>query len=205
MKRARARLPACLAAPAQAKAWPMPANCWKKSPLSGPKTRERPFGPAGLAESALFLGPDVKHHGMVNDFKTVLVGDLFLTTLNGLVKKLEHFAGFKTDHVIVMITLIQLIAGLLNPAGAVVKNMLAHQVGRLKLRQHPVNRGQTDFLALVDQRAVNVIGRHVLLFGGLKKTENLAARVRHLQSGLFQVVAMSRHESPPQSLTRSLN
>src|SRR5690625_1242465 len=102
MKRARARLPACLAAPAQAKAWPMPANCWKKSPLSGPKTRERPFGPAGLAESALFLGPDVKHHGMVNDFKTVLVGDLFLTTLNGLVKKLEHFAGVNQDHVIVM-------------------------------------------------------------------------------------------------------
>src|SRR5690625_8051413 len=103
-----------------------------------------------------------------------------------------------------MVPLIQLITGLLYPAGAVIKNMLAHQMGRLKLRQYPIYGGQTDFLALVHQRAVNIVGRHVFLLGGLKKTKNLTSRMSHLQNGFYKVVTLPWNESPPQSYNVSL-
>src|SRR5690625_348072 len=155
MKPARVRSPACLAAPAQAKAWPTPGSCWRKSPRNGPKL-PKSFGPVAQADSALLLGPDVQHHGVIDYLKAVLLGNFLLAPFNGLVKKLEHLAGLKANHVVVMVPLIQLITGLLYPAGAVIKNMLAHQMGRLKLRQYPIYGGQTDFLALVHQRAVNI-------------------------------------------------
>src|SRR5690625_1195060 len=141
MKPARVRSPACLAAPAQAKAWPTPGSCWRKSPRNGPKL-PRSFGPVAQADSALLLGPDVQHHGVIDYLKAVLLGNFLLAPFNGLVKKLEHLAGLKANHVVVMVPLIQLITGLLYPAGAVIKNMLAHQMGRLKLRQYPIYGGQ---------------------------------------------------------------
>src|SRR5690625_1246144 len=95
MKPARARSPACLAAPAQAKAWPTPGSCWRKSPRNGPKL-PKSFGPVAQADSALLLGPDVQHHGVIDYLKAVLLGNFLLAPFNGLVKKLETLADRKS-------------------------------------------------------------------------------------------------------------
>src|SRR5690625_1281929 len=137
MKPARVRSPACLAAPAQAKAWPTPGSCWRKSPRNGPKL-PKSFGPVAQADSALLLGPDVQHHGVIDYLKAVLLGNFLLAPFNGLVKKLEHLAGLKANHVGVMVPLTKLITRLLYPPGPVIKKRLAPKMGRLRLRQNAI-------------------------------------------------------------------
>src|SRR5690625_7827715 len=114
MKPARVRSPACLAAPAQAKAWPTPGSCWRKSPRNGPKL-PKSFGPVAQADSALLLGPDVQHHGVIDYLKAVLLGNFLLAHFYGLVKKLEILTGHMAIQAVVRQLILQLYTGLPYP------------------------------------------------------------------------------------------
>ncbi len=132
---------------------------------------------------------------MVDDLEAVFAGDLLLASLDGLVVEFHHFAGLDADHVIVIL-FVDFVTRLLRAARAAVEHVLAHQVGRLELGQNAVNRGQTDLLPLIDERAVDFIGGHVLLLGRLEQPQNLKARMGYLQTRLAQLTGFLCHERP---------
>ena len=67
--------------------------------------------------------------------------------------------------------------------------VLAREEPRLlELREHAVNRRETDVDALGDQRLVDVLGRKVADFAGLEELEDLAARQRRLEAAVLQAL-----------------
>ncbi len=134
---------------------------------------------------------------MIDDLEAVLSGDFFLALLDCLVEEFHHLTGFHADHVIV-ITLVELVAGLLGAARATVEHVLAHQVSGLELGQYPIDRGQPDFLALIDQGPINLVGGHVFLLGRFEQPQNLQTRMRDLQPRSAQLTGFFGH-APPSS------
>jgi hypothetical protein len=84
---------------------------------------------------------------------------------------------------VMVLALVQLIDGF------TALKMVATQNARLlKLRQHTVHRGQADVGVLSQQMPKYILGRHVPLRAGLKDLQNLQARQRHFQAGIFEFV-----------------
>jgi len=97
--------------------------------------------------------------------------------------ELDDLAGVDVDHVVVVLAVVEFVHRL-----ATLEIVLEHQAGRFELGKHPVHRRQADVVAVVEQLAVDVLGRKVLAPGGLEHIEDAHARVRHLESGLAQVL-----------------
>lgn len=64
---------------------------------------------------------------------------------------------------IMMNTMIQLKHGI-----TALKVVTRHQASRFELSQHTVNRRQTDIFIALDQRFINILSAHVLIFIGLQ-------------------------------------
>ena len=62
----------------------------------------------------------------------------------------------------------------------------------LELRQHAVNGRKADILALVDQGAVDILGRQVATVIAGEDLEDLHARQRDLESGFAKVARFHR-------------
>jgi outer membrane protein assembly factor BamE len=100
---------------------------------------------------AALLRAHVEHQAVFLDDVAVLVRDLLLQGLDLGAGELDHLPGLDIHHVVVVLAVVEFINRL-----AALEVVLQHQAGRLELRQHPVNRGQADLLAAVDQAAVDV-------------------------------------------------
>jgi hypothetical protein len=70
--------------------------------------------------------------------------------------------------------------------------MALDQLGRFELREHPIDRGKADVLALVDQRAIDILGRQVATVIAREDLEDLHARQRDLESRLAKVAGFQR-------------
>lgn len=108
---------------------------------------------------------------------TVLVGDLPLQTLNLFAHELDDLAGLKADHMVMVIAPFQFENGM-----ATFEVVPDDESRRLKLREHPINSRQADLFMSVQQLAVDVLGREVLVGMRLKDFENLEAGKRDLEA-----------------------
>src|SRR5262245_5543384 len=88
---------------------------------------------------------------------------------------------------------------------AVFEMVAGHEPGRLELREHPVNGGETDVLVGLDQALVDALGGHMPGRTSLEDLEDLESRPRDLQSRLAQILAFQvngllktmRYDAPP--------
>lgn len=124
---------------------------------------------------------------MIDQFIAVFVGNLVLEPFNLLVLELDHFAGLGTNHVIVMLALIDL-----EHRVTAIEVMPHDQTGALELGQHAVDRRQPHFLADIDQRLVDILGAHMLLVGILKNLQDTYTRQRRLESGFFEILCFHK-------------
>ena len=113
---------------------------------------------------------------MVFDRITVTVRDFLLELFDTIIDEFDDLSRLQANHVIVMTAVGEFEHR--HPAFEVVP---VHQAGALELRQHPVDRGQAEFVALVEQRPVNSFGAQVTLLAGFKHLENLQAGRRYLE------------------------
>lgn len=119
---------------------------------------------------------------MVLNFVAVGGSNLLLQHLDFFRNKLDNLAAGNIHHVIMVAALIQLVVSL-----TAFKVMLDHQPGSLKLAEHPVNRSQTNVFAFLHQRAVDVVGGHVLLGLAFQHVEDALSRMRDLKAGLLEI------------------
>ena len=96
---------------------------------------------------------------MAVEIVAVLFGDGVLQTLDIFIHKLNDFAGIDTDHVIVMTAAVALKHGL-----GFFKVVTGNKTGLLKLREHAVDSGQTNFIAGIDQSFIDIFGGEVRVF-----------------------------------------
>src|SRR5688572_3910013 len=73
---------------------------------------------------------------------------------------------------------------------AALEMMSLHELRRLELGQHAVDRREPDVLALVDQGAIDVLGRQVAAVVAGQDLEDLDARERDLESRLAKVARL---------------
>lgn len=123
---------------------------------------------------------------MVGQDKVVATGNVMLELFDGGVLKLLHPAALNADEMIVVIALIQF-----ENRGATFEMMADDQAGGLELGQNPVDRGQTDFLTLVDEIAKNLLGAQVpaSLPPSLENFQDFDAGQGDLQSRVANVLA----------------
>ena len=107
---------------------------------------------------------------------TVTVRDFLLELLDTIIDEFDDLARLQANHVIVVTAVGEFENR--HPAFEVVP---VHQAGAFELRQHPVDRGQAEFVAPVEQRPVNSFGAQVALLAGFKHLENLQAGRRYLE------------------------
>ena len=123
--------------------------------------------------------PDVQHEAVVDQLEAVLLGDIVLQALDLVAGELDDVAGLDADHVVVMLAVVEL-----EHRVTALEVVAGHQAGGLELRQHTVDRGQTDFLTRIQQVLVNVLGTQVPIRGILEDLKDLQARQRDLEAGL---------------------
>ena len=105
---------------------------------------------------------------MILDGKSMLLGDGTLAFFDDLVNKLHHFAAFCAHQMVMVPAAVELEYGL-----AAFEVVPADQASRLELRQHPVNRGQTDLFAVVQQHLVDVFGADMTVVALLQQRQDL--------------------------------
>ena len=108
---------------------------------------------------------------------TVTVRDFLLELLDTVIDKFDDLSRLQANHVIVVTAVGEFENR--HPAFEVVP---VDQAGALELRQHPVDRGQAEFVAPLEQRPVDAFGAQVTLLAGFEHLENLQARRRYLES-----------------------
>jgi len=125
-----------------------------------------------------------------------LRGDPALQFLDLVALELDDLSGVDVDHVVVVFAAIEFVDGV--PAFEIV---LEHQSGRLELGQHPIHRGQADFVAMLQQLAIDVLGGHMTRLDLLQQLEDLHPRVRDLEPGLAQFLRFHRGSGACRAVT----
>ena len=113
---------------------------------------------------------------MVFNGVTVTVRDFLLELLDTVIDKLDDLAGLQANHVIVVAAV-----GEFENRHSAFEVVPVHQAGAFELRQHPVDRGQAEFVAPPEQRPVDAFGAQVTLLAGFKHLEYLQAGRRYLE------------------------
>ena len=109
----------------------------------------------------------------------MLGGDTALQCLDFRTGKFDDLAAFDIHHVVVVFATVQLIDRL-----AAFEIVLQHQSRSFKLGQHAIDRGQANLVPVVQQVAIDVLGRHVPGFGLLQQFKDTHPWVRDLQADL---------------------
>ena len=94
-----------------------------------------------LHQRLLFLAY-VEHQIVVYQLKTVLANNLFLALFDFGINEFDHLTAFHADHMVVVTAVSQFEHGM-----TAIEIGAHHQTRSLKLRQHALNRGQTDVFA----------------------------------------------------------
>ncbi len=113
------------------------------------------------------------------------VGDGFEVLFERGVSKLDDGTAFDTDQMIVMGTIAQF-KNRLPP----LKMAAADQPRPLELGEDPINRGQADLLALLEEFPIDLLSAEMTFIAALKDAEDLDARRRDLQPRLFDLVIL---------------
>jgi DNA repair protein RecN (Recombination protein N) len=130
---------------------------------------DRSSGPLGRRR--LLLRAHVEHETVLFDVVAVLVGDLALYLLDSLVVELRHAARLEADHVVVVCAVRELKDGL-----AALEVMSGHEACALELREHAMNRGKPEHLAVLEQCAIDRLRRQMPLAAVLQDLEHLQTR-----------------------------
>jgi len=100
---------------------------------------------------------------MIRDPEPVIRRHLGLTLLNRSIQELNDLAAFHTDHVIVMIRVVELEHG-----AAAFEIVADDQAGPLKLRQHAIDRCQANIVSRIQKLFVDVFGAEMAHLGILE-------------------------------------
>jgi len=130
---------------------------------------------------------------VIDDLEAVALGHALLQPLDLLIHEFDDVTGFKVDHMIVVLAFVQFIACLGRTARAVIEHVLSNQSRGLELIEYPINGGQTNVLALLDQQPVDIVGGNVLLAGAVQQLENSQARQGNFQACPPQLTGFFRH------------
>ena len=120
---------------------------------------------------------------MVGDGKAFGFGHGVLAFFDFGVVKLFHLAAVQADQVVVVLALVQL-----KHRFTALKLAALQNTGLLKLRQHPVHRGQAHIGAFLEQHPKDVFRRHMALAAALEDFQYLQPRQRGLEAGAFEFV-----------------
>lgn len=111
-------------------------------------------------------------------------GDIALQLLDSLVAKLDHLAGLETDHMVVMGTI-----GELEDGSGPFEIVTGHQTRLFELRQHAIDRCETELLTAFQQQPVDALGTEVPILAGFEDFEDFQARRRNLESGVPEILS----------------
>lgn len=120
---------------------------------------------------------------MIDQLEAVTLDDFFLQLFDLGIDELDDLAGIDADHVIVVTAIGQLEHGM-----TAVEVVTINEAGCLELGQDPVDGRQTDILARIHQRLVDIFSAHVTLPRGcrVQHLQNLHARKSDLQTNFAQ-------------------
>lgn len=115
--------------------------------------------------------------------------NISLQLLNGLIVKFFDPTTFYADEMIVVLAPVDFKDGI-----PTFKMVTLHQPGRFKLGEHPINRGQPDFVTLGDKVLVNLLGTEMAVFltATLQDFQNLDSRQSDLESRVSNVFGFQR-------------
>ena len=108
--------------------------------------------------------------GMVLNDESVSFCDGILMFFDDFIDELHDLPALHADQVVMVFAAVELEYGL--TAFEVVP---AHQSGRLELSQHPVDRGQPDLLAALQQHLIHVLGADMTFVAPFQQGQDLDA------------------------------
>src|SRR5690606_17714780 len=130
------------------------------------------------------LLPHVQHQRVILQVIPVLLRDLVLQLLDRGALELDDPAAVYVDHVVLVAAAVDFVH-----CRAAFEVVLEVQARRLELGQHPVHGRQPDLVAAVEQLAIDVLGRHVVVRALLlEQLQDAHPRMRHLESCLAQLL-----------------
>ena len=127
---------------------------------------------------------------MLQQLETVPFRDFVLQALDFLADEFDHLATVNTDHVVVVLAVIELEDRM--PIREIVPG---YETGSLELGQDPVDGREADVLARLQQLLVNILRTHVPRLRALEDLENLQARQRDLQAGLTEFFSLLHEQT----------
>src|SRR6185437_14285270 len=120
---------------------------------------------------------------MLADLEAALMGDARLALLDLGVVELLDAATLQAHEVVVMLPLVQLVDGLAR------FEMMAHEQSRLlELRQHAVDRRETDIDAVGEEELVDILRRQVADLRPLEQIDDPQARKRGFEPRALEVL-----------------
>gem|GEM_PF-2894542 len=124
----------------------------------------------------LFQGLNVKNQTVIHELKAVLFSNLALTLFNNRVAKLHNLAALGADHVIVV-----LVASHFKHGVAALEVVAKHQSCSFELSQDPVNGGEADIIALIQQLLVDVFRTQMKISCTFEDIEDFHSRESNLE------------------------
>jgi hypothetical protein len=140
------------------------------------RTREHA---AEMLRSGSLCRADIQHEVVVDEFEIVRFRNIPLYALDFVIHEFNDFAGFYTDHVVMVLAIIHFEYRM--PAFEIVPG---HEARSFELRQYAIHRRQTDILARVEQLPVDVLCTQVARFAFFQYLQDLQPRQRDLEAGL---------------------
>lgn len=132
----------------------------------------------------------VDDQNMIRDLEAHLLRDIALALLDRWIEEFLDSATLLTHDVVVVVTAIEFEDRL--PSLEV---MLLGEAGVHELRQHAIDRRQSDLLPALQQLTIDILGGHVTRVARLEDLEDLHARQGHLKTRLTDVLVL--HLLPP--------
>jgi uncharacterized membrane protein YcjF (UPF0283 family) len=125
----------------------------------------------------------IQRQRMLFQRKAFGFGHRSLALFDFWVVKLFHATAIEADQVVMVRAFVQLIHGF-----AALEIAAREQARLFKLRQHAIDRSQTDVGVFTQQHPVHIFRRHVALRATLKNLHDLQARQRGFEARVFEFV-----------------
>ncbi len=133
--------------------------------------------------AVLLLALAVHDQVVLDELETQRFRDFALALFDEVVFELIDPPTLHADDVIVMMAAFQLEHGM-----AAFEMVAGNQAGSLELREHPIDRGQTDVFAAIHQAPIDFFSRQMTGRTVLKHLDDLQTRQRHLQSRIAEIL-----------------
>ena len=148
--------------------------------LSLGPVRARRLGAFGVQIQCVFL-----------DYEASFLGDFRLPALDFGVVEFFDAAAIDTDEMVVVLARIEFEDRL-----ARFEVVTLEEPGLFELREDAIDRREADIHALVDEKAIDVLGSHVAHFGLLEEFEDLQPRKGRLEADALEVLGIAGHGGP---------